>query len=159
ELESIKDTQAKILERLDEPLDTQLTGSNVELIRDYSATVVNGGVHSAGDIFARGLDIPSLDVSGYKDITILIEALAESTTGSAVLRMFFTTDNKLKGTNPHPDATTEITLPSIAQGEKLFITGDKNLNVEGFLYLPALSLPIKEMGISSLLTEPDTSAR
>src|SRR5699024_9742035 len=67
---------------------TQLTGSNVELIRDYSATVVNGGVHSAGDIFARGLDIPSVDVSGYKDITILIEALAGSTTGSAVLRMF-----------------------------------------------------------------------
>src|SRR5690625_3466376 len=30
ELESIKATQAKILERLDEPLDTQLTGSNVE---------------------------------------------------------------------------------------------------------------------------------
>src|SRR5699024_7706662 len=98
ELESIKATQDKILKRLDEPLDTQLTGSNVELIRDYSATVVNGGVHSAGDIFARGLDIPSLDVSGYKDITILIEALAESTTGSAVLRMFFTTDNKLRGT-------------------------------------------------------------
>src|SRR5699024_2114531 len=30
ELNDIKATQAKILERLDEPLDTQLTGSNVE---------------------------------------------------------------------------------------------------------------------------------
>src|SRR5690625_2274696 len=30
ELESIKATQDKILKRLDEPLDTQVTGSNVE---------------------------------------------------------------------------------------------------------------------------------
>src|SRR5699024_7045711 len=32
ELESIKETQTEILKRLDDPLDTRLTGSNVELV-------------------------------------------------------------------------------------------------------------------------------
>src|SRR5699024_633479 len=35
ELESIKETQTEILKRLDDPLDTRLTGSNVEYPSDY----------------------------------------------------------------------------------------------------------------------------
>src|SRR5690625_5842187 len=40
ELESIKATQAKILERLDEPLDTQVTGS-IEEDEVFSRAIIN----------------------------------------------------------------------------------------------------------------------
>src|SRR5690625_3353476 len=44
ELESIKATQDKILKRLDEPLDTQLTGSNIEQkILDEDLNIEPGG--------------------------------------------------------------------------------------------------------------------
>jgi len=42
ELNDIKATQAKILERLDEPLDTQLTGSNVEQLKIIDSEVIEG---------------------------------------------------------------------------------------------------------------------
>src|SRR5690625_102723 len=67
--------------------DTRLTGSNVEyenaipvkeigraveVIRNYSMTVVSAGNHSAGDVFTRGNNVPALNVSNYKDIMISI---------------------------------------------------------------------------------------
>src|SRR5699024_1121726 len=43
ELESIKQTQAQILERLDSPIDTQLKGSVVELSRKLNRNITAGG--------------------------------------------------------------------------------------------------------------------
>lgn len=61
ELELIKQQQQQILERLNKPLDTQLTGSNVEELYVFEGEALN----------STSTFIKSVDVSRYKNITIL----------------------------------------------------------------------------------------
>src|SRR5699024_1580316 len=61
ELASIKKTQSEILERLDKPIDTQVTGSNVELIDVWKDFRCSPGTNTALDV---------VDVSDYKYLFI-----------------------------------------------------------------------------------------
>src|SRR5699024_6876488 len=127
----------------DNPMPTQLTGSNVEdekpipvkemgraveVIRNYSMTVTNPGNHSAGDVFRRGNDVPALDVSNYKNImiTILNNGIGDISR-SSTLRIFSSKGNISGDGNATPYTIFIAEIPRISEGGKLILTGDKTM--------------------------------
>src|SRR5699024_3549216 len=89
ELASIKKTQSEILERLDKPIDTQVTGSNVEypfVDKDYEGGVIQtrtmGLSWKAFDLFDENIFVPSgayvdrksdgAQVNGFSTIGIIV---------------------------------------------------------------------------------------
>ena len=91
ELASIKQKQTEILERLDKPIDTQVTGSTVEEI--FNATDVRGGdyVGFYGDnetYGATGNSLKPIDVSGFRRISLQIENNYEAVFGGFYIITF-----------------------------------------------------------------------
>src|SRR5690625_1194328 len=75
------DKEEWVVTSTENPLPTQLTGSNVddknplpvkemgravEIIRNYSMTVDKPGNHSSGDVFELGNSIPAFNIYSYK---------------------------------------------------------------------------------------------
>ena len=172
ELELIKQQQAEILDKLNDTIDTRLTGSideyalpvreigrAVEVIRNYSHTVTNAGNHSAGDVFRRGNDVPALDVSNYKNIIISIINTGVGSTNLARL-ITYTSHGNISGDGK--GTITEISrtdIPQIPEGGKLVITGVEGLkDVDGFMYAPVLNAPIVELVIGLIISRLDSGA-
>lgn len=69
------------------PMPTQVTGRNVEEIRDYSLTVDKAGNHNAGDVFARGANTV-LNVEEFKDISVVIRNTGTIATSTGAIQLF-----------------------------------------------------------------------
>ena len=169
------DKEEWVVTSTENPLPTQLTGSNVddknplpvkemgravEIIRNYSMTVDKPGNHSAGDVFERGNSIPALNISNYRNvmITIFNEGTGDICK-TATLRIFSSRGNNSGGSNASPYTIFIKEIPNISEGGKMILTGNITMDdVPGFLYVPQLNLPIVEMTLTQVMTNEGNGA-
>src|SRR5690625_2749185 len=89
ELHDIKQRQQEILERLDDPIDTRVTGSNVEEVVAENVTVSGGSSTAVG----------SVDLSGFNSFSISARAATVHNFDLSIRFAFFDTNEDLKSTH------------------------------------------------------------
>src|SRR5690625_3465980 len=132
EINNIKVTQDKILERLDKPLDTQVTGSIVEKAleikdRTWSGGDLIWGYISNNDDLDGPTSVRPVDVSGYRDKSIYIKNDYDVTLNS--IRVYGLSEARNRGEDSI--SRDDYTLfyfdidHEVDPGESLYITSDE----------------------------------
>lgn len=152
ELKSIKRTQAEILDRLDNGIDTRLTGSNVEIIKKHEDTHMVD--YDKGNIqymyFGNNeINAPSplevLDISEFSNISIYLE-----NNYNDVLRSIIVYGMKEKDSvGRNGNLIYQFNVDDLEEGESVYITKEDFQDLKK----PVAGLGFRYMGDTEKITQ------